>query len=137
MPCSSDAVLPFIGDERANVGAFAKAIFAQPDKTAGRYVDGSSEHISCRQWAAAMQSVLQKSGSDRRVVHVDCSLANYEEIWGPFGTEVGTIFKYFDEYGLKCYERDADGRRVLTADDLGIAHELKSTEDRLATVEWF
>ena len=137
LPCSPDVPIPFSGDEAINVGLFAKAIFAQPDKTFARTVLVAKEVMSCRDWAAAFERVMRSLGKDDKVVFVECSVSAYEELWGALGTEVGIMFAYFKEFGRRAFEAESGDHPIMTAKDLGIENQLRSTEDKFKEMQWF
>ncbi|KPM39380.1 hypothetical protein AK830_g7211 [Neonectria ditissima] len=136
LPISPDVAIPFAGDETFNVGLFAKAIFSQPEKTIGRYVTGTAEFLSPRDWAKSVEKALTRRGKESRVVFVESALSEFEELWGALGTEIGVMFRYFNDYGKSSYDVGTDGRQVVTAQDLGIADLLRSSEEAAAQVEW-
>ncbi|KAF4973794.1 hypothetical protein FSARC_20 [Fusarium sarcochroum] len=136
LPCSADVRFPFAGDENVNVGLVVKAIIANPKFTLRRYVLGGSETMTCEDWAAALTRALRRQGKFVGAVYAQCTLAEYEQVWGQIGTEVGLMFAYFDHLGPRSFEMETGSEPLLYPKDLGIEEELKSTEDRLATINW-
>ncbi|KAF5010775.1 hypothetical protein FDECE_3072 [Fusarium decemcellulare] len=136
LPISPDVPLPFAGDEKFNVGLFAKAIFSQPEKTIGCYVNGTAETVSAREWARSLEKALGRRGQDTRVVFLGSTLSDFEKLWGAGGTEIGLMFEYFNKYGKESYEAIPGGLPVLSAKELGIDSLLKSNEDAAAGFEW-
>ena len=49
---------------------------------------------------------------------METTIEAYEQIWGPFGTEVGLMLKACT--GVKSSWKEAYGDDVVSADDLGI-----------------
>lgn len=135
LPCSPDAPIPFVGDETINIGIMVKAILAQPEKTLGRYVLGNAEVLSCKDWMRIFTGVLQGKGLELEVGYIECTLASFEAFWGHAGTEIGLMFKYFEDMGLEGYKNVGDGDPILTMNDLGIQGELRSTQQRLADMD--
>lgn len=136
LPISPDVAFPLAGDEALNVGLFSKAIFSQPEKTIGRYVNGAAEILSAREWAKSLGKALKRRGKDTRVVFMESTLGEFEELWGALGTEIGLMFKYFNDYGEGSYGVGVEGNQVVTAQELGIAGLLRSSEDAAAQFEW-
>jgi hypothetical protein len=134
LPCPGDALVPFVGDERANTGALVRAIIEQPEKTFGRVVV-AAEMISCRDWVKAIEKSLRKQGKEINAVYLDCSLEAFEQLWGPIGTEIGLMMKLFGEVadGMTA---DAGPLPALNARDLGIEGQMRSTEDTIADMDW-
>ena len=135
MPCSPNVRFPFIGDETLNIGLIARSIFAQPSKTVGRHVLGASEFLSCSEWAAKFTSTLRKKGKDVECVFVECTLKEYEGIWGPIGTEIGLMMQYIKEFGEESFNVVTGDKVMLTAEDLGI-EGMRNTEERLDAENW-
>ncbi|CAI6088231.1 unnamed protein product [Clonostachys chloroleuca] len=135
-PMGPDVKFAFIGDEVINTGIYVKAILEQPEKTIGRVIVGVADYLSCNEWAAIFQKVQDKLGSGSKVLCKECSLAEYEEKWGAIGTEVGLMMAYFNEFGEKSFSTSTWGWPVATAGDLGIEHDLRSTEETLLGLEW-
>ncbi|CRG89498.1 hypothetical protein PISL3812_06534 [Talaromyces islandicus] len=134
LPCSPDAIIPFVGDETLNVGLIAEAIFNQPEKTVGQSVLGVSEHISCTEWALALSKALEgKKTPTTETVFIETTLESYKALWGQvLGTEIGIMFAYFNH----LQERSFGSSTVLTPADLGIQASLRSTEQRLQDMDW-
>ena len=136
LPCSPDGPVPFIGDETVNIGVIVKAIFAQPGKSLGRYVLGGPEIISCQEWTDSLTRALKRQGKDADVAFVECSMSAFERIWGPFGTEIGLMMTYFRDFGRQSFEADTGTQPALTAKDLGVEAEMRTSEDRLSAMDW-
>jgi hypothetical protein len=126
LPCSHNALIPFVGDESVNIGLIAQAIFSQPEKTLGKSVSGASEYMTCTDWALALSKALKE-----KVTFTQTTLESYEAVWGIVGTEVGLMFRYFDEF-----QHDASPPGVVTPADLGVQESLLSTNQRLQGMNW-
>ena len=135
-PCSPDAPIPFIGDEKVNVGLIARAIFEQPEKTIGRAVLGVSEVLSCRDLVDALKKSFRRQGRELDAVHMECTLEAFEGLWGPIGTELGMMMTFFRDIEYGGFKADTGSGPVLTPKDLGIDGELRSTEDFLTELGW-
>ncbi|VUC23037.1 unnamed protein product [Clonostachys rosea] len=135
-PIRPDVKFGFIGDEVINTGIYVRAILEQPEKTIGRVLEGVADTLSCTEWAAIFQKVQDKLGSGSKVSFKECSLKEYEEKWGEMGTEVGRMMTYFNEFGERSFTISTWGWPIVTAKDLGIKHDLRSTEETLLGLEW-
>lgn len=137
MPCSPHASIPFIGDEHLNVGLFVRAILEQSDKTIGRFVLGSAETLSCREWADQFTEALRRTGKypDTETVFIESSLADFGQLWGNGGLEIGGMMEYYKAYGIDGWKGHIGSEPVLTAADLGIEKDLNSVADLLARLD--
>lgn len=135
LPISPDSLIPFAGDVSFNVGQVVKAIFAQPEKTIGHYVEVTAEVTSIREYAKTLENALKRRGKETRVIFLESSLSDFEQIWGPVGTEIGLMFKYFNDYGDGNYEMHSGTYRYVTAKQLGIEGILRKNEDTLAQIK--
>jgi hypothetical protein len=133
--------MPFIADEETNVGLFVQAILNQPEKTIGRFVLGSAEILSCRDWATSFSTALQQTGKYPNVeaVFVDCGINEFNQLWGSLGVELGQMMEYYRAYGMEGWKGHIGSDPILTAADLGIEKKLKSTVDRLVRIDtnWY
>lgn len=120
-----------MGDETANVGVLVNAIFQQPEKVMGKYVLGIAEMLSCSDWASLLSRLLKENNDSDTAAFMECTLEAYETLWGHLGTEIGLMFEYFRHYGKDGYRSGVGAHSILTPEDLGVAHMMKSTEDRL------
>lgn len=141
MPCSALSPIAFIGDEHLNVGLFVKAILNQPEKTIGRFVLGSAETLSCRDWAASFTEALRRTGKhpDAECVYVESSLTDFVKLWGAGGLELGLMMGYYGAHGMEGWQGHPGSEPVLTAKDLGIEKDLNSVADLLARLDtnWY
>ncbi|KAL1873627.1 hypothetical protein VTK73DRAFT_814 [Phialemonium thermophilum] len=131
LPIDPDAVFPFIGDETFNTGLLAKAIFSQPDKTTGTYVNGTIEAVTGRRWASNLEKAAKAHGKDVRIVFLQSTLSGFEQLWGATGTEIGIMFQFWNDYSEHSYDISTAGRVVLTPRDLGVADQLRGNEDAM------
>ena len=136
MPCTPDALFPFIGDESVNVGLIARAIFEQPEKTIGRAVLGIAEMQSCQDWVNTLTKTFRRQGKDIDIAYVECTMTAFESLWGPIGTEIGLMMQFFRDVEFGGFKAKTGSESVLTPKDLGIEGELRSTEDRLSELGW-
>lgn len=86
-----------------------------------------------RDWAAAATKSVRAQGQDVDIVHLPCSLESYEEVWGAGGTEIGLMIRFFAKYP-NAYGVDIGELPLVTPEDLGVAAQLRSTEDALREV---
>ena len=84
-PSRADAKMYVAGDLHVTPGIWVRAILAQPEKTrGGRYCAVAPEILS---WADCLRMWSEVIG--KKAVYVACSLAEYEELWGVRGREIG------------------------------------------------
>jgi len=114
-PSPSTLPIPFAGDVENNAGHFVKAILAKPE------VSLPAKYAFLYTSQGTFQDYLQAwiNVTGRRTTFVSTTLEKYEEIWGPYGTEIGLM--------LKACESTSDwasaykSGEVVNAKDLGIA----------------
>lgn len=121
MPVAGSVVIPSAGDISVNVGAFVKAILAQPQNTKGKYVACVADTITheklLEHWSAA---------TGKRATFVQAAAADWNKAFGPAGEELYLNLKAFEEND-KWYLDNAP----LLAKDLGIESEIVNTENFL------
>jgi hypothetical protein len=112
-PSSSTLRLPFAGDVENNAGLFVKAILANPE------VSLPAKYAFLYTSQGTFQDYLQAwiNVTGRRTTFVTTSLEKYEQIWGPYGTEIGLMLKACE--GVSDWS-EAYGSDVVTAKDLKI-----------------
>ncbi len=104
-----------IGDVKVNVGKFVEKVVALSGKTqGGKVVFASSEVRGAGEmlqlWAAA-------KGVKAQFVRV--SGEAFRELWPLWGEEMGVMMELWDEFRERSWT-DAEGREVLTKEDLGV-----------------
>lgn len=84
--------LYFAGDIDHNVGIFVNAVLSNPG------VSLPAKYAFLYTSQGTMQEYLQAwiDVTGRRATFVSTSLELYEQIWGPFGREVGSMLKAFE-----------------------------------------
>lgn len=121
-----DTPMAFIGDTAANLGAFVKAIFDQPDKTRG----GKIVHAFIEK--STLEGLLQKWATAHKVkaVYVQASRDSYYALFPTEAEEMDLGMSFWD------YTRGKDlapKGNILTYDELGVdLSELVSSEDSMA-----
>jgi hypothetical protein len=112
-PSPSTLRLPFAGDVENNTGLFVKAILANPE------VSLPAKYTFLYTSQGTFQDYLQAwiNVTGRRTTFVTTSLEKYEQIWGPYGTEIGLMLKACE--GVSDWS-EAYGSDVVTAKDLKI-----------------
>jgi hypothetical protein len=106
-------LIPTIGDPKANVGRFVLTALQQPEKTLpGRVLVAAMGETSTndmvKQWSAA---------SGKEAVFMQVSLAEYEGLFGAWGTVEGPMFKFYDDFSSALLK---PGEHVLDGGDLGM-----------------
>ncbi|THW13254.1 hypothetical protein D6D19_08883 [Aureobasidium pullulans] len=115
-PANPSLHFPFAGDVSHNVGIFVSAILNRPDiSLPAKY---AFMYTSQGTFQDYLQAWINVTG--RKTVFVPTSLESYEQMWGPFGKEIGLMFKAFagvDDWTVPY------GADVVTAVDLGIPED--------------
>ncbi|KAI5198318.1 hypothetical protein E4T39_06873 [Aureobasidium subglaciale] len=115
-PADPSLHLPFAGDISHNVGIFVSAILNRPE------ISLPAKYAFLYTSQGTFQDYLQAwiNVTGRKTVFVSTSLESYEQMWGPFGKEIGLMFKAFagvDDWTVPY------GADVVTAVDLGIPED--------------
>lgn len=106
----------YAGDVEHNAGVFVNAILKNPAVSLpAKYAFLYTSQGSMQQY---LQAWIDVTG--RRTTFVTVSLDEYEQIWGPYGKEIGLMLKAFEPVNdwTKPYQPD-----VIAAKDLGIAED--------------
>ncbi|KAL2812889.1 hypothetical protein BDW59DRAFT_178491 [Aspergillus cavernicola] len=105
--------IPLLGDERANVGLFVKAILERPEKTLpGRFVAGVMEQRALGDVVSAFAAAKQIQARCVRISRED-----YKKLWPVWGGLMDLSHYYFEVVGGKAFT-SVEG--VLTGDDLEV-----------------
>lgn len=115
-PTSPSLHLYFAGDIEHNAGVFVNAILAHPEVSLpAKYAFLYTSQGTIQEY---LQAWIDVTG--RRATFVPTSLDRYEQVWGPFGKEVGLMLKAFEPVSdwTAPYQPD-----VVTARDLGLDDE--------------
>jgi hypothetical protein len=112
-PSPSTLSIPFAGDVENNAGHFVKAILSKPE------VSLPAKYAFLYTSQGTFQDYLQAwiNVTGRRTTFVSTTLEKYEEIWGPYGTEIGLMLKACESVSDWA---DAYKGEVVDAKDLGI-----------------
>jgi hypothetical protein len=112
-PSPSTLPIPFAGDVENNAGHFVRAILAKPE------VSLPAKYAFLYTSQGTFQDYLQAwiNVTGRRTTFVSTTLEKYEEIWGPYGTEIGLMLKACESISDWA---DAYKGEVVNAKDLGI-----------------
>lgn len=112
-PAPSTLRIPFAGDVENNAGLFIKAILTNPD------VSLPAKYAFLYTSQGTFQDYLQAwiNVTGRRTTFVSTTLEKYEEMWGPYGTEIGLMLKACE--GVDDWSK-AYGSDVVSAKDLRI-----------------
>jgi hypothetical protein len=111
---SPDTPVTTIGDVRANIGPFVKAILAQLEKTRnGSIVQAGILDTTVNE---LLQLWAKVNGKHAAVVQTD--VKTFNELWPTWAEEMGTMMRFWEEYTNDSWSEP--GKNVLTRDDLGI-----------------
>ncbi|KAK3070132.1 hypothetical protein LTR53_010991 [Teratosphaeriaceae sp. CCFEE 6253] len=115
-PCKPDAHMFVAGDVDHNIGAFVHAILAKPDVSLpAKFAFCYSDAMPFDQMLAAWSEVTGK-----RATFLECSKAEYGEMWGIFGQELALQFAAIE--AQPDWAAPYPGE-VVTAADLGLKPE--------------
>ncbi|KAL4749449.1 hypothetical protein BDW72DRAFT_133119 [Aspergillus terricola var. indicus] len=107
--------IPLLGDEKVNVGLFAKAILQQPEKTLpGKTVSAVLEQ---RTLGGVVEAFGKAKGVQARCVRIDREV--YRALWPVWGNVLDISHAYFEDAGGKAFTAKG-GEEVLTKENLGV-----------------
>jgi hypothetical protein len=117
-----------IGDARANVGVFVRAIIEQPEKTRGgktvlAYAEETTMGEMLQTWAKSQGKVAQ---------YVQVDEATFHAIWPMWAEEMGVMMQFWDWAGEKSWSGE---EVILTKEDLNIKEGLVGLEQALSLVK--
>jgi len=103
-----------IGDVRANIGPFVRAILHNPQKTRnGAIVRADIGTLTSdellKTWAAVQ---------GKEAISVRTDVATYNALWPMWADEMGLMARFWDEYAERSWTEP--GEKVLTKDELGL-----------------
>ena len=112
---SSSPETPFtvIGDVRANIGPFVRAILEKPKQTQNGAIvraDIGTLTSELKTWAATQ---------GKEAVSVRTDVDTYQALWPMWAQEMGVMIRFWDEFREKSWTEP--GEKVMTRDDLGLA----------------
>ena len=117
-----------IGDARKNVGAFVRAILANPEKTVhGKFVLASTEETT----AGAMLQTWGKA-QDKQTQYVQVDERAYNALWPMWAEEIAVMMQFWENAGNKSWSGE---KEILTKDDLGVKEPLLDLEQSFADVK--
>ncbi|MBE3046154.1 NmrA family NAD(P)-binding protein [Candidatus Bathyarchaeota archaeon] len=116
-PSIGSAKLPIAGQTSANVGIAVEAIVSNPELTKGKYVPLVTDYLSFEEVIKEWSAVTGKDG-----VYSEVSDAVVESIWGIFGTELASQFRWSEKYPdwAACKPED----EVVSLEKLGIREKV-------------
>jgi len=117
-----------VGDQTTNVGPFAVAIANKPELTLpGKFVLAETD-------ATTTGSILKSWGqiTGKETEYVEISLEQYDRLWPGWGREMGTMLKFWEEYG----DRSWTGEEFITKEGLGITAPLVGLETTLQKLDY-
>lgn len=116
LPSSISATIPTSGDMTVSTGIWVRQIIANPSKSLGKYADVCTEILTLGEILEIWSSVTGKPG-----VYVECSLEDFEKMWGLPGREMAQQFKF----GESVREWHADvGGEFISMEELGITEDI-------------
>ncbi|KAH0557153.1 hypothetical protein GP486_005054 [Trichoglossum hirsutum] len=116
-----------IGDAKANIGAFVRAILSQPkitlQKTVLAYVESLTIGELLENWSA---------GTGKPSVYVQTSLEEFDQVWPMWGREMGVMMKYWEE----AKEKSWSGEEIVRPNDLGVKDGLVGSTEAFSRIDW-
>jgi hypothetical protein len=120
MPLPADTPLAHVGDHKANVGVFVRAIFAKGEQArGGKYVLASVQENT---FGEALADWAKHTGKTDQTALVQISLDDYEMLWPKWGTEMGLMLKLWGVVKDQSWTV-ATGEPLLKAADLGLSQK--------------
>jgi len=112
---SPSTLFTTIGDVRANIGPFVRAILDNPHQTRnGAIVRADTATLTSdellKTWAAVQ---------GKEAISVRTDVDTYNALWPMWAEEMGVMARFWDEFGERSWTEP--GEKVLTKDDLGLA----------------
>ncbi|OCL11810.1 NAD(P)-binding protein [Glonium stellatum] len=118
-----------IGDARANVGVFVKAILTQPEKTLpAKFVLACVEETTA---GDMLQTWAKAQGKTAQYVQIDDKA--YFDIWPMWAEEIGLMMQFWDAEGGNSWSGEAE---ILTKEDLNINERLVGIEEAFTTLKF-
>jgi uncharacterized protein YbjT (DUF2867 family) len=113
---SPDTPVTTIGDVRANIGPFVRAILAKHQKTRNgaivlAEIGTLTSHELLETWGAVQ---------GKKVLTVRTDIATYNALWPMWAEEMGVMSRFWDEFRERSWTEP--GQEVLTGKDLGLGH---------------
>jgi uncharacterized protein YbjT (DUF2867 family) len=109
-----DTVISTIGDVRANIGPFVRAILDRPEQTRnGAIVRADIETLTSD---GLLQRWAEVQG--KKAISVRTDVGTYEALWPVWAEEMGVMMRFWDEFGDRSWTEA--GQEVLTREDLGL-----------------
>jgi len=128
---STPASVPIksIGDARANIGLFVKAIFQQPKLTLpGKYV---LAHVEDTTAGKMLQAWADAQGKKSQYLQTDKE--TYYSIWPKWAEEMGLMMQFWNEFQEESWSGE-DG--ILTKEELGIHAGLVGLKEAFAVLNF-
>ena len=114
-PSRADALLPVSGNLSVNLGVFAVAALAHPDKTRGRYINVRSEVLTFEEILSVWAEVAGKEA-----VYVPVTKEKFEGVWGPAGEEMALQYAF----GESCGDWESMKKeKICQPEEMGITRD--------------
>lgn len=108
------------------MGLYVAAILKKPQvSTPAKVALVQSECISIAEMLAVWSEV-----TGRRATFLQCSVEEYEQLWGVYGKEIGVMFRLFDSLENAEWSAKHEGE-LISAKDLGIEGKLIGLKEAL------
>jgi len=114
---SPDTLITTIGDVRANVGPFVRAILNRPEQTRNGAIVRAD--IGTMTSDELLQTWAKAQG--KKAVSVRTDVDTFNAMWPMWAEEMGNMSRFWDEFGDKSWT-EVDNK-ILTRDDLGLGED--------------
>jgi hypothetical protein len=99
-----------------STGIWVRQILANPSKTLGKYAHVATEDLTFGEMLEIWNSVTGK-----KAAIVECSVEDFEHVWGIAGTEIAQQLKYGET--VEDWDAGAEGG-VVSMKELGITEDI-------------
>lgn len=111
---SPDTLITTIGDVRANIGPFVRAVLAQPEKTR----NGAIVRASIGDYKSDELLQIWAGTQGKEAISLRTDTETYNKLWPMWAEEMGGMSQFWDEFGEKSWTEE--GSKILGAKELGI-----------------
>ncbi|OIW29356.1 NAD(P)-binding protein [Coniochaeta ligniaria NRRL 30616] len=112
---SPDTPFTTIGDVRANIGPFVRAILDKPQQTRNGAIVRADIATLTSDELLKTWAVVQ----GKEAISVRTDVETYNALWPMWAEEMGLMVRFWDEFAERSWTEPGD--KVLTRDDLGLA----------------
>ncbi|GJC81641.1 nmrA-like family domain-containing protein 1 [Colletotrichum liriopes] len=126
-PGKKDDVIPIGGNVQYNTGVMVEAILKSGPLAYGKIAILVTEYLTFEQ---ALDS--WKRATKKNAIYVPCTYEQYETLWGPYGTEIGSQYRWSEDH--PNWHALFPGK-VISHDELGVTGKLIGHEETLVSLK--